>query len=325
MLLPFFEQGAAASMYNPASKWFQQAQVVANQVIPTFVCPSDDKDNPIYVPQLDYGQTNVTATYPVPSPTGQKGGLAGSMPFFNGYFGALDYIFCKGVNDGLCDHPETVPSWERGMFDFLLLNSAQAITDGLSNTFAMGEGAQGSRYYLAADIRLQTGGVGPKKVIAQPIEFWINGELNDTLFQFAASPSLYAGGTFGVTIYPLNQNPVIQTLANGVNLKFTLQTNTVCNSQVNATQGIHLVSGFRAAHTSGGNFLFADGAVKFIPATINSATYFGINTTSGQVLNPPGPLTNGAYPNYLMNTTPGAMGVYQQLSTRAGGEAASPP
>jgi prepilin-type N-terminal cleavage/methylation domain-containing protein/prepilin-type processing-associated H-X9-DG protein len=328
MLLPFFEQGATSSMYDNTQSWTKQAQVVFMQTIPTFVCPSDDKDNPLYIPQLDFGQTTITPTYPVPSPTGVNGGtLANALKNSNGYFGALDYAFCKGVNDALCTRPDIVPSWERGMFDFDLVNSAAAITDGLSNTFAMGEAAQGSKYYLAADIRLQTSGIalgGPSKSFLQPIQFWVNGELNADVFQAVSNPKLFGAGHLGVTVYPLNQQPVMQTKAIAASLVWTPGT-AFCNSTINANPGPHLVSGFRAAHTSGGNFLMADGGVKYIPTTINSATYYGINTASGAILNPPGPLTTGTYPNYVMNMTPGAVGVYQQLSTRAGGEAASPP
>jgi hypothetical protein len=70
----------------------------------------------------------------------------------------------------------------------------------------------------------------------------------------------------------------------------------------------------------------ADGSVRFIPQTIQSTTYFAVNG-SGTVLTPPGPLTTGTYPNLNQNisTNPVAMDVYQQLSTRSGGEAASPP
>ena len=48
------------------------------------------------------------------------------MTTFNGLFGPLDYIFCAGVSDAICDSPQTVPNWERGMFAFNLLNTAQA-------------------------------------------------------------------------------------------------------------------------------------------------------------------------------------------------------
>ena len=48
MLIPYFEGGAVASQYNYSQIWYKQPQAVANAVINTFVCPSDDKDNPIY-------------------------------------------------------------------------------------------------------------------------------------------------------------------------------------------------------------------------------------------------------------------------------------
>ncbi len=125
--------------------------MILNQVINTFVCPSDDKDNPVYLQALDSGNTTITPTFPVPSPTGVNGGSLASSQM-NGLFGALDYILCSGVSDAFCDSGAQVPGWERGMFMFNMNNPAQGITDGLSNTFMMGEGAQGSKW-LVTNVR----------------------------------------------------------------------------------------------------------------------------------------------------------------------------
>jgi prepilin-type N-terminal cleavage/methylation domain-containing protein/prepilin-type processing-associated H-X9-DG protein len=327
MMMPFFEGGAIVAQYNSNITWYRQPQVVAMDVIPTFVCPSDDKDNPLYAPSLDFGQTNITAAFPVPSPTGKQGGLAGpgggNMTTFNGYFGCLDYVFSCGVNDAFCDHPEIVPSWERGMFAYNLTNNPSSVTDGLSNTFAMGEGAQGSKFRLANFINLSptwtNGGT-----VETPKWIWISGEANFDAAQALTSPPLYASGPFGTTVFQLNQNPVLQTLAKAGLLNWTSPTSVGCNSSVNSNPSTHLMSGFRSAHTGGGNFMMADGAVKFIPETIQSAQYYLPNNSGTPLIT----LTSGTYPNWIQNTqiTPvPAMGLYQQLSTRAGGEAASPP
>ena len=162
-----FRRGAVAATYNPSQLWYNQAQAIANQVVTTFVCPTDDKDNPLYIAAFDYGTTATSSLYPVPSPTGQQGGLASSanMVTFNGFFGALDYLFCAGVTDAVCDRPELAPSWERGMFAISLQNNPASVTDGLSNTLMMGEDAQGSKFALAASYSLTPyiGASGPRR------------------------------------------------------------------------------------------------------------------------------------------------------------------
>jgi len=338
MLLPYFEGGASQSLYDMKKTWYWQPQQVANQVINTFICPSDDKDSPIYAPALDFGTTTISAAYPVPSPTGQQGPLAasgaGNMTTFNGLFGALDYILCSGISDALCLDPQVVPTWERGMFAFNLMNTAQAITDGLSNTFMMGEGAQGTKFPLKKALNDTTGYVNP--VTQQqyyPQWAWIAGEVNTQAFLLLAANQFYVGGPFGCTVMPLNQVPVVQTLANNnavtINSKASGYSPQACSSSAAGPAGTHLVSGFRAAHTGGGNFLMADGSVRFIQNSIdcvnNGQGYFvpGSNGV-GKIV-----LTTGAYPTFnQVTTTPAGLptvGVYQALSTRAGGEPVSPP
>lgn len=305
MMLPFFEQGATAATYNYNQIWWFQPQAVANQVIPIFLCPSDDKDAPLYVPALDYGPTAVGQ---VP---GQKQGVLAAMSqmtTFNGLFGPLDYIFCAGVNDAICDSPLSVPAWERGMFAWNLPNTAQGITDGLSNTLMMGEGAQGSRF----QITLTRGGptyVDANGATHPPGWMWIIGGINWDWVEALAGDSFCGGGTFGVTVLPLNQNPVLQTLAVKASSILTapLGTPTACNGSVNTTSpGVHKISGFRSAHTSGANFLMADGSVRFINTSIDFQN----------------PTTIGTSPNFSQGTQ---NGLYQALSTRSGGEAVSAP
>ena len=103
------------------------------------VCPSDDKENPI--------QATIRTRIP-------------EYPVQSVIFGAQDYVFSSGISDALCDRAETVPSSERGMFSINLRTTAESITDGMSNTIMMGEGAQGARCQRRRNITDTTPAIG---------------------------------------------------------------------------------------------------------------------------------------------------------------------
>ncbi|HEY2841357.1 MAG TPA: DUF1559 domain-containing protein [Pirellulales bacterium] len=290
MLLPYFEAGTISANYNMGSIWYQQQFTILATVIPTFVCPSDEKDNPFNIPTL--------------SPGGKLSNK-GSMTI-SGDFGALDYAFCKGATEAFCDQPQTgVPSYERGMFDYNLFNGPQQITDGLSNTFCMGEAAQGAKYSVAP-----LSNPTSFSSSARPYQAWGQGQVNADVI--AAIDPLTVCGPFAATTIKLNTNPVIETLAQaGSGSGLIIEQNpAACTSAVNGGQ--HMVSNFRSPHPSGGNFLLADGSTRFILETIDfGPTYLVRGLTMG------GPKLTG--------TVPAPTGLYQQLSTRGGGEPAAVP
>jgi len=301
MMLPYFEAGTVHANYDMTKIWYKQPQFdILSTVLPTFVCPSDEKDNPFLVDSLAPGG----ALY-------KAGNMTGT-----GWFGALDYAFCKGATEAFCNEPATgVPSFERGMFDYNLYNGAQQLTDGLSNTFAMGEAAQGSKFKVAPKITSDSKGLVASDTF-KPYQAWAQGQVNADII--ALIDPITVCGPFAATTIKLNQNPVVETLANagstGSGLIYTPdgnacksrgtipdasgkpmpQTTTVPNG------GQHSVSNFRSPHAGGGNFLLADGGVKFIQEAID----FNVQRYDGAT---------------------GVGGLYQQLSTRAGGESGSVP
>lgn len=310
MMLPFFEQGTLDAAYNKANIWYSQTPAVAGQVVPVFVCPSDEKDNPMYVQPFD-----------------PNGGLiyaaAGSSMTIGANFGMLDYVYCKGAMDAFCyesGDPLYVPGYQRGMFDYNLTNGTQQITDGLSNTFAMGEGGQGSKFGLKVTRNgPAVNGTGANPGPQKPLQCWILGQVN---FKLLKSTTQYSGaGQFGCTMEPLNGTPknptdtnsdktdkyvIMETLANDGALSVTQMGQNSCNSSqdTGGPGGIpgHVCSGFRSAHLGGGNFLMADGTVKFIMDNIQS-----------NVPTKPNGLA-------IIGNVGQPAGVYQALSTRAGQE-----
>jgi prepilin-type N-terminal cleavage/methylation domain-containing protein/prepilin-type processing-associated H-X9-DG protein len=158
------------------------------------------------------------------------------------------------------------------------------ITDGTSNTFLFGEHSHA------------------KAVLNDPYYFvsdnsWQSGRWYDTLF---------------ATMYPMTTN---------------LQGS---KAQANGPYGYYAITTANSMHPGGANFAFCDGSVKFIKYSISSWTFNTGNT------DPYGDaIADGTYCSqqsngelYCLlsnpNTNVGAkLGVYQQLSTRAGGEVIS--
>jgi prepilin-type processing-associated H-X9-DG protein len=201
------------------------------------------------------------------------------------------------------------------MFAINLRTTAALVTDGLSNTFMMGEGAQGKRWPARRLITDMAPAIGQQLNSLEPGEQfpcwgWIFADLNwtDDLF--------LTGGPFGTTLMPPNQYPVLQTSANYLHAFLGLQPDA-CNSTVHEHPAGHRMGGFRSAHPGGASFLMADGSVRFVDQSIDAVNYVPQGGSPPKTV-----LTKGQNPNW---TQVGPSGLYQALSTRAGGEAASLP
>jgi prepilin-type processing-associated H-X9-DG protein len=261
--------------------------------IPTFVCPSCGGENPYD----DFVLTFIFKLYPS-SP---------NQCFFTP-FGTTTYVFCKGVTDAICPDagrgrpgPPYVPISERGMFDINWAVNAKKVTDGLSNTLAVGEGTYGPAWQVTdtnssspASQRVITYSpegqiIDPRVTIAPgyqgqartPWQCWAIGL--PSYKRIAQALPLHFASVLACTLEPLNKNPVTQSLADEMSLSNPNKSGPSAPGTRGATtnNGAHFTSNFRSDHSGGGNFLFADGSVHFISEDISMLLYQQLSTMMG--------------------------------------------
>jgi prepilin-type N-terminal cleavage/methylation domain-containing protein/prepilin-type processing-associated H-X9-DG protein len=159
------------------------------------------------------------------------------------------------------------------------------ITDGTSNTFIFGEHSKGHLFTL-----------DPGYAVSD--NCWNSGRWYDTLF---------------ATLYPMNL---------GLGNSSVSLTGTV-----NASYWYPTIAG--SFHPGGANFAMCDGSVRFLKNSISSWRFSGNKDQYGDALpdntayitvSASAPYTKSTY--YLQDNG-ASLGVYQQLSTRAGGEVIS--
>lgn len=265
-LLPHLEQSEFSALYRNGKSWDKQPLGVITRVIPVFVCPSASHDNP----HTDERLLNFDTF-----------GKAGAT------FGITDYLLSKGIYDAWCVGPGSVSKEERGMFDlsgppeFAMPGSSfvvkpSMIRDGLSNTFAMGEGACGPDWPIGAH---------PGDALAVPGSFaanpWALPPINDGVIE---KTGVFATSIFGCTIEPMNKRPVTVSL-----ISFVPPTQLLtCQASVKWRDGYERnpfvkshTSGFRSSHSGGAAFLFVDGSTRFLAETTAMNVYRGLSTING--------------------------------------------
>jgi len=254
-LLPFLELNQLAQLYDNEKPWYLQDAELGGAAISMFACPSiGGRENPSYDAFFDF------AARTIDSPLGST-------------LGITDYVFSKGVSDAFCINPREMPANELGMFDYNLKIGMQAIEDGLSNTFCMGEGAGGELCQdpgcTAPDIEYR--GVPFTSVPFQARQYWIGSGNVGKIFRKYRWAS---AGHFACTYERLNKRPVVHFL-------FDDKAPPNCHGSLSNPSNTHRVPGFRSAHPGGGNFLNADGAVGFVSDQIDLKAYRAMSTIAG--------------------------------------------
>jgi prepilin-type N-terminal cleavage/methylation domain-containing protein/prepilin-type processing-associated H-X9-DG protein len=256
VLLPFIEQNNLQRLWNPKQSWWEPSNFAASQTeVKLLFCPSN-----------------------------RDGGTIDMQPWSQ-YFGtpypniaATDYLLNKGSNAVLCPYSQD-PTTARGVFDVNRPVELTDIQDGLSNTFALGEGAGNNTYYLARTYYDSTSpALDPNGSPIQLDQGWAQGAVSNA--QFAGTGYLY-GSVFGVTAMRGGFDPAMDEPMNNPLVLAAVDNNMMCDNS-DPTEGmLDTVSGFHSMHNGGCNFLFCDGSVRFINPYLPADIYRALSTRRG--------------------------------------------
>lgn len=260
-LLPYLEQQNVENLYDPKLRWWEQSAEVSATPIATFNCPSTSEDNPYtHEPLADI--------------------------IDNWIYGTTDYTLSKGSSDGICIYSPFIGTRTgagdmdpalRGVFDFEWGVPIRKITDGTSNTFAVGE-ASGSPHWhvchgagctvedLKADRTGELPGAWMGWIVAQPSR------------KIYLASGLILTGPYGCTVDPMNKYPVTDMFVD----TNTFNSELLAGCPGSADGSEDAVPNFRSDHPGGCNFTYADGSVHFLVDSINMETYRALSTISGE-------------------------------------------
>jgi prepilin-type N-terminal cleavage/methylation domain-containing protein/prepilin-type processing-associated H-X9-DG protein len=252
-LLPYIEQGPLFQQYNyqyisNGSNPYGQTmgpdpsgnpnRVVGSTPIKTYTCAADENPAPVVVTTDSAGsfyERGVNGTFP---------GVARSNYLFNtGYYTDYDRDWSNTA------------TWARGPFGNNGAASIASMMDGTSNTIAIGEATQ--VYHTSTSF-------GP---------YWGAGthtSVHGRILQYTPGLVQQSGGV-GPTTCSGNACGINYCIAycaiNGPNAQMVSGTTGTAGRQTYAWQ-------FGSKHTSGANFVFCDGSVKFLKDSIDYVNVF---------------------------------------------------
>jgi prepilin-type processing-associated H-X9-DG protein len=290
-MLPYFEQAPMYNSVNFSSGTSAAADnlTIAGVRVASLICPSDVQNDTIAMKPTRASGFGVTPGWSWnEAPTVYAGGtlIAGNWTQAYSSYAGNAGTFTFGYSN-------LMPSVVLGFFDGVIYNDSYVkianITDGTSNTFSFGEHAKGHLYLL-----------DPGYAVSD--NCWNSGRWYDTLF---------------ATLYPMN-------IGIGNYIGFGGGTN----------DSYYYPTDAGSYHPGGGNFAFCDGSVRFLKNSISSWAFQTGNadsygdaipdyTTFVTVPATAPAIKSGSYLQKSNAAGVATLGVYQQLSTRAGGEVIS--
>jgi prepilin-type N-terminal cleavage/methylation domain-containing protein/prepilin-type processing-associated H-X9-DG protein len=257
-LLPFLEQDNTSKLYHFDQPWYDQSnyQAVGTEIA-LFFCPSNRTRGTIDL-------TPMAAEWGAPMPPVAAGS---------------DYAFCRGANGAVNRNWQRVPLETRGVFGIRGTREITSgvrltdIRDGTSTTLAMGDAAAGTAPFLVRDMNQPTQ-AARGLLTGQPViieQSWSAAGVGD-----ASHP--WYGSVFAVTAqYGLAPDPRDEP----INRKFLTPTIYGGDPRGDNASGLDYISGFRSVHSGGCNFLFCDGSVRFVGATLAPEVYRALSTYAG--------------------------------------------
>ena len=174
----------------------------------------------------------------------------------------------QGAKKGYLNGP--IPAQEKGMFNRALKLKIAEVSDGTSNTYAIGEAAGGDNWPMCRGVNCTNPVFNGQRFPAN--HGWLVGQPGDEDL-----PSVLGTNAFGCTMEKLNKWPVTDSwMALGGDRKS--QQRDTRSSQ---NGGLNSTSNFRSQHTGGGQFAYADGSIHFVSASIDMLVYRGMSTIGG--------------------------------------------
>ena len=266
-LLPYVEQGSLWSQWNinkagndnatPGVAGGPTNLVLANKPLPVYLCPSMPPPlNPVYACYSSYGWNR--GNYDVTSPR-QSGDIGAPTQAFG--FTPADGVFISAFDAGLpydgalalVARHAADPNWWNDYNQFKI--KFKNVTDGLSNTFAVGE----LHHILKGYTTTTVNGVS---IGSTPVE--------------SSGPTAWGadGGDYyceGTTNVPMN------TLSGPYYSRTTTTDATSARDVIFKSP----VYSFRSTHSGGCNFLLCDGSVKFVNQSVATPTYKALGSRNG--------------------------------------------
>ncbi|NOY43312.1 MAG: DUF1559 domain-containing protein [Planctomycetes bacterium] len=266
-LLPYLEQQNLKDLYLPEVEWHNQPADITATPVATFNCPSTSEDNPY---TLEYLGTIID----------------------NSVYGTTDYVLSKGSSDAICilspfgpgggQGPGDMDSARRGVFDFEWGVGVHRITDGTSNTFAIGEASGSDRWHVCHGAGCTVDDLQATHIFGgeYPTAWmgWIIAQPSSIAF---LSAGLVLTGPYGCTVDPMNKYPVTDMFVDTSTFHSNAGPGVGCPDSASGLSD-DSVPNFRSDHPGGCNFTYADGSVHFLIDTIDMFTYRGLSTISGE-------------------------------------------